>query len=65
MSDHRNIADACDHYWTFREIDGETWNVCIRCGFGEMWAGGMLCKSTDDAESERLSALEPEGARRG
>jgi hypothetical protein len=45
-----------EHLWTFREIDGETWNICVRCGFGEQWANGLRFKTTDEAESARLDA---------
>lgn len=50
------MSAACDHAWTYREIDGETWNVCYRCGFAERWANGLLMESTDEAESARLEA---------
>jgi len=45
---------ACAHGFEYREINNETWNVCKLCGFGELWAGDMLCKSTDWTESNRL-----------
>jgi hypothetical protein len=56
----RNLSALtfCDHAWTYREVDGRTWNVCYRCGFGERWEGGMLCESTDDVESARLDEFE-------
>lgn len=43
------------HEFEYREIDGETWNVCA-CGFRELWASGLLISTTDEAESERLEA---------
>ena len=50
-------GERCTHGWTYVERDGQTWNVCLRCGRGELWAGGQLISSTDTAESAILDAL--------
>ena len=47
-----------EHEWQYREIDGETWNVCWDCGFRELWADGMLIDSSNYGESYRLDKLE-------
>lgn len=57
-TDETHTRVPCDHKLTYREIDGKTWSVCMRCGFGELWEGELLVSSTDEAESERLTAMD-------
>jgi len=51
------VSDRCEHVWDFADREGTTWNVCIRCGRGELWADGMLISSTDPEESARLDMV--------
>lgn len=43
-----------EHDFTFAERDGKTWSTCVSCDFAELWEGGMLVATTDEAESARL-----------
>lgn len=68
MGDQRRTGRRCSHRWGYLDRDGKTWNVCSRCGKGELWEGGMLCKTSypgvelfDDADSF-LDALEADDA---
>ena len=54
MSERESLCDA--HDFQYREIDGQTWNVCWDCGFRELWAGGMLVSTSDAEESDRLDS---------